>query len=391
MTNAMAFQYKYSPLGAASGAGDMLAAARKFKSDPEAASRLYREGTEKMARGMVGMAAITASVKYREENQDVEWYNIKGEDGSTVDTRAIFPIGPYLAVGDFIAKLRMGKITEANAKEMVETIVGMKMPAGSQATIFDSLPDLIAETEGKEAEKLEKAIGRVMGDVAGRFIQPGQPFFQYFDLYDREAAVARDPNVIESDDILTESALNRIYSKLPVLKEDLPEAVTYFRDQPPMRGGEFFNTLMGVRNKPKANKLEEEFTRLSIDPYTYYGSTGDKTFDRAFINEARPLVESIVLGAIESKRYGDMTPEQQRLAIRANMQYALSNARNITRSRMTAADRDRIDKMTFNKLPAIERRAINQLYSQENEGRTMDEDKAYDQVYRYKALLAKYR
>jgi hypothetical protein len=72
MTNAMAFQYKYSPLGAASGAGDLLAAARKFKSSPEEASRLYREGTEKMARGMVGMAAITAAVKYREENQDGE-------------------------------------------------------------------------------------------------------------------------------------------------------------------------------------------------------------------------------------------------------------------------------------------------------------------------------
>ncbi len=391
MTNAMAFQYKYSPIGATSGAADMISAARKFKSDPVAASRLYQEGTQKMARGMVGMAAIGAAMKYREENQDTEWYNIKGEDGSTVDTRAIFPIGPYLAVGDFLAKLKQGKVADANVKEMVETIVGMKMPAGSQATFLDSLPDLIAEAEGKEADKLEKALGKLAGDFAGRFIQPAQPLFQYYDLYDREAAIARDPNVIESDELFSEAALNRIQAKIPELKEDLPPAVSYFRSEPPMRGGEFFNTLMGVRNVPRANKLEEEFKTLSLDPYTFYNSTGDKTYDRALINNSRPFVEKYIINLVESPRYERMTYEQKRIAIRTNMQTALSTGRQFTQSKMLSADRDRVNKMSFNKLPAIERRAINELYARDNDGRTMDEDKAYEQVYRYKALLARYR
>jgi hypothetical protein len=391
MTNAMAFQYKYSPVGATSGMFEMLSAAKKFKSDPEAASRLYQEGVQKFSRGMVGVAAIGAAMNYREQNQDTEWYNIKGEDGSTVDTRAIFPIGPYLAVGDFLAKMKQGKTADANLKEMIETIVGMKMPAGSQATFLDTLPDLIAETEGKEADKIEKALGKLVGDFVGRFIQPGQPLFQYYDLYDRDAAIARDPNVIESDNLFTEAALNRIKIKLPELKEDLPEAVRYFREEAPMRGGEFFNTLMGVRNVPRANKLEEEFRTLNLDPYKFYSSTGDKTYDRALINNARPFVEQRVLRLIDSPRYDRMTFEQKKIAIRTNMQSALSNGRSITQAKMTASDRDRVSKMTFNKMPALERRAINELYAQNNGGRTMDQDKAYDQVHRYKALLSRYR
>ena len=73
------------------------------------------------------------------------------------------------------------------------------------------------------------------------------------------------------------------------------------------------------------------------------------------------------------------------------MQTALSTGRQFTQSKMLSADRDRVNKMSFNKLPVIERRAINELYAQDNDGRTMDEDKAYEQVYRYKALLARYR
>lgn len=391
MTNAMAFQYKYSPVGALSGVTEMIAASKKFKTDPLAADRLYQEGTQKLARGMVGSAAIASAMAYREENQNTEWYNITGDDGSTVDTRAIFPIGPYLAVGDFLAKMKLGKVADANVKEMIETIVGMKMPAGTQASLLDALPDFIAESEGKEADKLEKALGRVTGDFAGRLIQPGQPIFQYYDLFNKESAVARDPNVVDSDNLFTETAWNRIKAKLPVLKEDLPEAVKYFRDEPPMRGGEFFNTLMGARNVPRANKLEEEFKTLNLDPYTFYGSTGDKTYDRAFINNARPYVEKYVENLVNSPRYERMTYEQKRIAIRTNMQNALSYGRKRTQADMLSKDRDRINKMTFNKLPVIERRAINELYALENDGRSMDEDKAYEQVYRYKALLARYR
>jgi hypothetical protein len=58
---------------------------------------------------------------------------------------------------------------------------------------------------------------------------------------------------------------------------------------------------------------------------------------------------------------------------------------------MSATDRDRVNKMRFNKLPAVARRAINELYAAENDGKTMDQNKDYGQVYKYEALIQRYR
>jgi len=396
MTNAMAFQYKYSPVGAASGMQEIAMAgieAYKKGGSQDKANRLYREGLEKFSRGAVGTSALYAAYKYRLENQDTEFYNVQNEDGSTVDTRAIFPIAPYLAVGDFLAKMKLGRESEIKVDELLEVVVGMKMPAGTQATILNQLPELFAQESGKEVDRFEKALGKVMGDFAGRFIQPGQPVFTYFDLFDRESQVARDPNVIEGDDLLTEAALNRVKIKAPGLKEELPEAVRYLRpgQETPMRGGEFFNVLIGARVVPSVNKIEREFKDLGLDPFTFYGASGDKTYDRALIKEAGPYIEKFVGNLIDSKRYEEMTPAQRRLAVSVNTQNAMSVGRSVTQARMVSADRDRVNKMTFNRLPQKERMAINELYAQNNEGRSMDDDKAYDQVYKYKALLGRFQ
>jgi len=391
MTNAMSFQYRYSPIGATSGVGDMMKASMLFSKDPARAERMMREGVGKFSRGAVGTAIMYAAYKYRLENQNTEWFNVQGDDGSTVDTRAIFPIGPYLAIGDFLAKMKLGKEDEAKVSEMVSTIVGMKLPAGAQATFLDSLPELIATTEGKEGEKLKTAIGKIIGDFAGRFVQPGQPVFAYLDMFDREAQVVRDPNVITGDDIVTEAAMNRIKGKLPALKEELPEAKRYLRRETPMRGGEFFNVLSGVRVTPRVNKIEEQFKKLSLDPYTFYGSSGDKVYDRAVIENSIPYVERLVGNFIESERFNKMTPTQQKIALSENMSMALDIGRQLTQGRMTISDRERVDKLTFNKLPQRERKAINELYAEDNNGRTMDEDKAYNQVYKYQARISGFR
>ena len=391
MTNAIAFQYKYSPIGVASGVADMLTAAKRFAKDQDGADKLLREGREKMSRGIIGSGALYAAYKYRLENQNTEWYNVQGDDGSTVDTRAVFPIAPYLALGDFVAKIKLGTVDGSKVKEYIESVIGLKVPGGTQGYLIEQIATAFGNTEGKEAERLEIAIGKVLGDFAGRFIQPGQPIFAYFDMFDREAQIVRDPNVIEGEDLVSEAALNRLKGKIPGLKEELPEAKRYLRRETPMRGGEFFNVLTGVRVTPRVNKIEEEFKKLSLDPYTFYGSSGDRVYDRAVIENAIPYVERLVGNFLESDRYNRMTPNQKKKALAENMSDALDVGRTITQAKMTASDRNRVNKLTFNKLPKLERNIINELYAKENNGRTMDEDKAYEQVYKYQARVAGFR
>jgi hypothetical protein len=279
---------------------------------------------------------------------------------------------------------------------LATAIIGMKMPAGTQGTLLDTLPKYLSGAEGKDVDKVSIALGRVVGDFAGRFITPGKFVFDYFDLFDEEAQLARDPNVMqgpvtEDRGLFLQSAQQRVMSKIPGLKEELPTFQPYFSNQAPVRAGEFFNSLTGIRVIPPKPVVEQEFVKLNLDPYAFFGSTGDKVYDRAFIAASVPRVESMVGNLINSDRYKSYSVDQKRIAMRNNMEMALSIARAETQAKMTSADKDRVNKMKFDKNPAVVRRAINELYAQDNNGKTLEEAKDYGQVYKYEALIQRYR
>ena len=395
MSNAIAFQYRNSPLGGAAGVGDMANGAMRLAKGDATGQAQLNKGLDKLSKGVVGTAAIYAAYKYRMENQGSEWFNVTNEDGSTVDIRGVFPIGPYMAVGDFIAKQKLGKTEDAKVSELAAAIIGMKMPAGSQASMIDELPNILAGEEGKGTDRVAKAVGRLLGDFAGRFTTPGKSVFEYLDLFDEGGQVARDPNVVEGGTgfvgTAQQAAVQRVMAKLPELKEELPEFQPYFSDKAPVRAGEFFNSLSGVRLTPRKGPIEREFVKLNLDPYAFFGSTGDKTYDRAFIKTSIPYVESRITGLINSDRYNSYTTDQKRIAMATNLQETLGMAREITQAKMTASDRDRVNKMKFNKLPAVARRAINDLYANDHEGKSMDQAKDYGQVYKYEAMIQRYR
>jgi hypothetical protein len=225
----------------------------------------------------------------------------------------------------------------------------------------------------------------------GRFTTPGKPVFEYLDLFDAEGQIARDPNVITSDDKFQQAAVQRVMAKLPELKEDLPEFQPYFSNKAPVRAGEFFNTLTGMRLVPSKPLVEKEFVKLNLDPYAIFGSTGDKVYDRAFIKESVPMVERRMTDLIESDRYKGYTLDQKRLAAITTMQETLGISREMTQAKMTVSDRDRVNQLRFNKLPAVARRAINELYAAEHDGKSMDATKDYGQVYKYEAIIQRYR
>jgi hypothetical protein len=185
MSNAIAFQYRYSVFGAASGMEDLLQGSLLKAAGSSGGEALVRKGQENIAKGVVGTAALAAAYDYRLNNQDTEWYNMKQDDGSTIDTRAIFPLGPTLAVADFMAKRKMG--LEPKTAEMVESIIGMKMPAGTQNQFLDQV--FAAMSSEKEADKLEVAMGKVLGDFVARFSQPFvfKSAYEFFDLFMKKA------------------------------------------------------------------------------------------------------------------------------------------------------------------------------------------------------------
>ena len=273
---------------------------------------------------MVGTSLLIAATQYREDNQDIEPGFVKTVTGGVVDIRNIFPIYPFLALGDYIAKVRLGKSDESNLRNLSEALAGIKL---TPAPIFPAIENAVrvfTDPDGATPEKIEKAIGESLGDFGARFVQTGQPLFNYMDLWQTEHGIARDPNLTDSDPSGTyygtktfEIALNRIANRtspvftdgltdflnsLPGLtekdraigknlipfyikdKDELAEAVDIFRKKAPIRGTEFFSTLIGFRVMPRyVNDVEREFKRLNMNPYSMFPTTGNRDYDRDII------------------------------------------------------------------------------------------------------------
>jgi len=389
MSNAIAFQYRYSVFGALSGAEDLANGALLKAAGSSGGDALIRKGQENIAKGVVGTAALAAAYDYRMNNQDTEWYNMKNDDGSTIDTRAIFPLGPTLAVADFMAKRKLG--LEPKTAEALEAVVGMKMPAGTQNQFLDQV--FAAFSSEKEADKLEVAVGKVLGDFTARFAQPFvfKSAYEFFDLFREEGAIQRDPNVLTAEGggaRLLEAAANRVQSKLPVLKEELPEAIPRLREGPVYKEGEFFNSLIGVRETPNKTPAEKEIVRLGIDPFKLYGpSSGDRLYDRAFVESANPMVVAAIDRTMANDRYKALSPTEQKLALTNVVRDVTGIARDKTDGKFMSEDLTRVKKMRFDKLSADQRKVINERYAKDNEGVTLEEAKDYRAVDKYEAML----
>jgi hypothetical protein len=389
MTNAIAFQYRYSPLGGIAGAEDILRGSKMLANGDETGAALIRKGQENTAKGIVGTSALLAAIDYRENNQDVEWNMWKRDDGTTVDMRGIFPIGPLLAMADVSVKQKRG--LSAKTGDAFEAVIGMKMPAGTQNQFMDQLISTLSSE--RDVEKWADKMGKVIGDFGARFVSPFivKDIFNLVDLIREGGSVARDPNVLKSEkpaDRMLEAAGNRIQSKLPVLKEELPETIPRVRQGPIYKEGEFFNNLVGIRITPEKTPEETELVYLGIETYKLFGQpSGDKEYDRAYVEEANPLVIATIQRAMLSPRYQSLPEIEQKQAIENVVKNILPVARQLTDAKFMQEDLNRVYKMKFNKLTEDTRKIINNRYAAENNGKTLEETNDYMRVPEYAAKI----
>ena len=391
MANAIAFQYRYSPFGGIAGAESVIRGSKMIANGDEGGAFLVRKGQENIAKGIVGTSALIAAIDYRANNQDVEWFEKKNNDNTTTDLRGLFPLGGVtLAAADLIVKQQRGLSIKVGGA--LEALIGMKLPAGTQTYLVDQI--ISAVDSERDTDKLSVAIGRVTGDFIGRFTTPFivKDIFNFVDAIREGGSIARDPNVVTSDkpaDKMLEAMGNRLKSKIPVLKEDLPEAIPRVKQGPIYKEGEYFNNLVGVRITPEKTPEEIELIYLGIDPYKLYGPpSGDKEYDRAFVEEANPVVIVAMQRAMMDPRYSTLPDIEQKKAIENTVSDALLKlARPLTEAKFMQKDLKRIYKMEFNKLPADTRKIINNRYAAENNGKTLEEANDYMKVPEYKTKL----
>ena len=339
MVNAMKFQYDYSPASAlsylsrrhtAKSYTKMAAAAKKGEKaglNQQAAAQ-HAKAREAASKSIVGTAAFAAAIKYRADNQDVQFYEFRTDDGSTGDLRPYFPLVPYLAIADLIVKSTNGEMDKANIKQTLAAFTGVQSRTGISSYVIENFGEAFITplqgdgSDSPNTERVGELLGGYVAELSGGFLTPARMVRDIQAAFDTEAAVLRDPNQSSGrgmDERFYSSLKNGVYKNLPELAKQLPAM------ESPTRGGDVYreSSLAGQFGLPRReaprNPAEEEMTRLGIERYTVGSRTGDKTAD-AFVNKRMgELVEKRMATLVESDRYKSLTDTQKRVTFDRRM------------------------------------------------------------------------
>jgi hypothetical protein len=386
MANAMEWTYKHMPTGMLSGSTDIAAGLTKMaKGEADMGTKQVTMGLENFSKGAVGTAALYAAYKYRQENQDTEWYNTKNPDGSTVDARALFPAAPFLALGDYLVKFQKGRTDEFKSKEFLEAMTGFKAPAGTYSWLGDKFAEAqsnAATGEDTADNKVKTFFGEWVGEYLGRALVPFQQISDIVGAIDRNETLPRDAYQIPAgEEGFTSSAKQQLMKRTPVLKQELP---VY---QPPLRETAAFNDngplkmLSGIAIKGTPSALEEEVIRLKVPGNKIFTSTGDKIVDA----EARKIMAPLVVEQFDNLKktsfYEQGSQDMQKIALQNLINWSQRTAKELASDKATATafaegKQPRLFEVQYSKLAPELKRVVVDTYKQQ-QGKDLATTKDY--------------
>lgn len=397
MANAMTWTYKHSPMGVFSGAADIAAGAAKQVKGEAAGVGQTMQGLENVSKGMVGTAAIYAAYKYREENQDTSWYDIKNPDGSLVDARALFPAAPFLALGDYLVKFNKGRTDEFKTKELIEAMTGFKAPAGTYSWLGDKFAEATSNMqtgEGSADTKVSTFFGEWMGEYLGRALVPVQQISDIIGAIDRDETLPRDAyQIAPGKEGFVSSATNQLMKRTPVVKQELPVYQPATREEAAFNDAGPLKLFTGITVKGRPTEVEEEIERLKIPFNKIFTSTGDKIVDAAARKVMAPLLLQTYEVVKNTDWYQNSSQDVQKIALQNTLSFAQKNAKEIATNQSQAeafnkGEQARIFAVKYSALPPEVKRATAEMYEQQT-GKKLEETKEYQAALSYAAAIRK--
>jgi hypothetical protein len=385
MANAMEWTYKHSPLNLVNGSVDVAKGTTLLAKGKEGGEAYLAKGLEDVSKSTVGVAAIYAAYKYRKENQDTNWYDVKNPDGSLVDARVFFPAGPFLAIGDYLAKMESGKTDQFKSKELIEALTGFKQPAGTYALLGDKFTEASSNAqtgEGAAGTKVATFFGEWLGEYLGRGLVPLQQVSDIIGAIDRDENVPRDAYQVKpGEEGVVTSAKQQLQKRTPILKQELPIFQTATREEAPPNDAGLLKTATGVAIKPFPNELEKEITRLKIPTTKVFSTTGDKIVDAAAKKEMAPIVGKLFDSISSTSYYQESSDDMKKIMLQNTLSFASKTAKEIaTNKDMALAQQEgrqsRIFENKYAALPAEVKRETAAMYKKYT-GKNLEESKDY--------------
>lgn len=397
MANAMSWTYKHSPMGILSGSADVAKGATLLSKGSEEGQRYIMEGLENVSKGAIGTAAIYAAYKYREQHQDTDWYDIKNPDGSSVDARALFPLSPFLAVGDYLVKFNKKRTDEFKTKELLEALTGFKAPAGTYSWLGDKFSEAMSNAQTGEAvadKKVAQFFGEWVGEYLGRAFVPVQQLSDIIGSIDRNETLPRDAYQVEpGEEGFVTSAKQQLMKRIPELKQKLPVSQPALREEAVFNDAGPLKMLSGIALKGNPSPLEEEVTKLKVGYNKIFTTTGDKIVDANAKKVMAPLSIQLFSSIKEQPFYAESSQDTQKIILQNLLQFTQKTAKEIAVSTDEAiafneGRQPRLFEIKYSALPPEVKRATAEEYKKVT-GKDLIETKDYMSALAFAAALRK--
>tara|TARA_Y100000114_G_scaffold126101_1_gene122388 strand:+ start:2321 stop:5968 length:3648 start_codon:yes stop_codon:yes gene_type:complete len=399
MVNALQFNLQYQPGSAisaiANGIKGFSNIAKQDKSYKELGARQLQKAREQMSRGIIGTAAFYAGYKYRLEHQDdgTLWYEGKTDDGRTVDLRPIFPLAPYLLVGEIMVQIRnkaLGKPDKLDAKEIIEGFTGATFRTGAGAYMIDNIFQSLGSEEGAgglNGEKIAEYMGGYLGELVGGGMTPIKMLTDIEAAFDVEAAYVRDSRQLEEFGVMrgVESFKNSATRNMPflggltdkfgqfILGTDLsaqsqPIAESPTRDAPIVKQSTLGAQILGVRKEAVRNTLEKELANFNIKTFEVVPTTGDKKADAFIKARLGKFVERGLIRELESTSYQKLEGSQRKASLKNKLKRYRKLAKDMARIDAMIDAREEgktftaFDRAEYKKLTSAQRKLADEYY-----------------------------
>ncbi|HXG15042.1 MAG TPA: hypothetical protein VNK50_02285, partial [Calidithermus sp.] len=343
LVNSMRFFLDWSPLGLTRLLG------------PKQLARLARGDTEVLSRALIGTGLLGAAWQLRNSEWAGErWYELRLEDGRTVDLRPFNPFAAYLFVADIVKRSREGQLNTLGLKDVAQGVLSVNVRAGTGLWLVDKALDQLAAVS--DARDVARLGGQLAGEAVAGFLTPLQQVGDLLAEFDARLRVLRDTR--------TEPFLGPIKARLPFERLGpipgaltLPEAELPTREGPLLREQPFGRQVTGLSLQAPKTPLERELDRLGFTRPEILPSTGDPEADRLIAQKMGPIAERLLGRVVQA-------PGFQRLpdSVKAEtLRQGLARVRQAARQQAEAADPRLFQRLRLERLPRRQRAVLEEL------------------------------
>lgn len=362
-------------------------------------------GADVMSKQINGAALMTVAYQLRaSQGLDTEWYEIKLDDGKTVDLRPFAgPMNAFLLGADLLFRSQALDWTEESgelknwagqAKDMFQALGGPSFRAGTGLYTLDRMIEDF-EGEGELGIKASKSAANFVGDMINTFTLPVATVRDLVSLSDEEMRLVPETGYTNFWDILAVRATRSLpefgFSASEFVSQTMGTGEVELRTErydmltgDPLRSIDpFERQIFGVGKTAPKNALQKKLIELQMSPYELYRPSEYPVEDRMLREAAGGEVAKRLNEFVKSDEFNSMGPKMQKVALADRAKEIIGEFRAPVRERIEAEQIERVepgtsieaDKMRFENLPARVRAMVREAY-EDQYNRPMGEDYA---------------